>query len=110
MIGPLGSVPFQLTPGETAQVMVVIQNKNIGHSLVPEVRDLYEAWWNSRLKMRRARDLSQRVFEAGRMLDERRIVSPTAPSTTTATSWTTTRCGPFTQWPMIIPFNPGAPR
>ena len=25
-------------------MMVVIQNKNIGHSLVPEVRDLYEAW------------------------------------------------------------------
>jgi hypothetical protein len=24
--------------------MVVIQNKNIGHSLIPEVRDLYEAW------------------------------------------------------------------
>jgi tetratricopeptide (TPR) repeat protein len=24
--------------------MVVVQNKNIGHSLVPEVRDLYEAW------------------------------------------------------------------
>jgi len=24
--------------------MVVIQNKNIGHSLVPEVRDLYEPW------------------------------------------------------------------
>jgi Tfp pilus assembly protein PilF len=26
------------------QAMVVIQNKNIGHSLIPEVRDLYEAW------------------------------------------------------------------
>jgi Tfp pilus assembly protein PilF len=25
-------------------MMVVIQNKNIGHSLVPEVRDLYEPW------------------------------------------------------------------
>ncbi len=23
---------------------MVIQNKNIGHSLIPEVRDLYEAW------------------------------------------------------------------
>ncbi len=22
----------------------MIQNKNIGHSLIPEVRDLYEAW------------------------------------------------------------------
>jgi len=41
---PLGSTGFRLEPGETVQMMVVIQNKNIGHSLVPEVRDLYEPW------------------------------------------------------------------
>jgi Tfp pilus assembly protein PilF len=41
---PLGSTAFQLAGGETVQMMVVIQNKNIGHSLVPEVRDLYEPW------------------------------------------------------------------
>ena len=41
---PLGSAPFQLAPNEIVQMMVVIQNKNIGHSLVPEVRDLYEPW------------------------------------------------------------------
>ena len=44
MIAPLGSTGFRLEPGETVQMMVVIQNKNIGHSLVPEVRDLYEPW------------------------------------------------------------------
>jgi hypothetical protein len=44
MIAPLGSQPFNLAAGEVVQAMVVIQNKNIGHSLVPEVRDLYEAW------------------------------------------------------------------
>jgi Flp pilus assembly protein TadD len=44
MAAPLGSVPFRLAPGATVQVMTVIQNKNIGHSLIPEVRDLYEAW------------------------------------------------------------------
>ncbi|MBV9764735.1 MAG: tetratricopeptide repeat protein, partial [Acidobacteriaceae bacterium] len=44
IIAPLGSVPFKLVPNETVQTMVVIQNKNIGHSLIPEVRDLYEAW------------------------------------------------------------------
>jgi len=43
-IAPLGSTPFQLSPNEIVQMMVVIQNKNIGHSLVPEVRDLYEPW------------------------------------------------------------------
>ena len=29
---------------ELVEAYVVIQNKNIGHSLIPEVRDLYEAW------------------------------------------------------------------
>jgi tetratricopeptide (TPR) repeat protein len=44
MIAPLGSVPFHLEPNNVVQALVVIQNKNIGHSLIPEVRDLYEAW------------------------------------------------------------------
>lgn len=44
MIAPLGSVPFKLAAADTVQVMVVVQNKGIGHSLIPEVRDLYEAW------------------------------------------------------------------
>src|SRR5271170_4690815 len=44
VIAPLGSVPFQLAANETVEAYVVIQNKNIGHSLIPEVRDLYEAW------------------------------------------------------------------
>jgi Flp pilus assembly protein TadD len=44
LIAPLGSVPFRLAPGSDLEVYVVIQSKNIGHSLIPEVRDLYEAW------------------------------------------------------------------
>jgi tetratricopeptide (TPR) repeat protein len=44
MIAPLGATPFTLKPDEIVQAYVVIQNKNIGHSLIPEVRDLYEAW------------------------------------------------------------------
>jgi tetratricopeptide (TPR) repeat protein len=43
-IAPLGSVPFHLAPNDTVEALVVVQNKNIGHSLIPEVRDLYEAW------------------------------------------------------------------
>ena len=43
-VAPLGSVPLELTPNELVQAMVIVQNKNIGHSLIPEVRDLYEAW------------------------------------------------------------------
>lgn len=44
LFAPLGSVNFALPAGQTVEAWVVIQNKNIGHSLVPEVRDLYEAW------------------------------------------------------------------
>jgi tetratricopeptide (TPR) repeat protein len=44
MIAPLGSKPFSLKPRDVVEALVVIQNKNIGHSLIPEVRDLYEAW------------------------------------------------------------------
>ena len=44
LIAPLGRESFQLAPGEEVTVNVVIQNKKIGHSLVPEQRDFYEAW------------------------------------------------------------------
>jgi tetratricopeptide (TPR) repeat protein len=42
--GPLGAVPFSIKPKDTLTAYVVIQNKLIGHSLIPEVRDLYQAW------------------------------------------------------------------
>ncbi|WP_263350472.1 tetratricopeptide repeat protein [Acidicapsa acidisoli] len=44
MAAPLGSVPVSIKPDELVEAYVVVQNKNIGHSLIPEVRDLYEAW------------------------------------------------------------------
>jgi len=44
LTAPLGTVPFALKPADMVEADVVIQNKNIGHSLIPEVRDLYEAW------------------------------------------------------------------
>lgn len=43
-LAPLGSTRFDLKPGATMEAWVVIQNKAIGHSLLPEVRDLYQAW------------------------------------------------------------------
>jgi hypothetical protein len=33
---PLGSVPLQLRPNEDVEGFVVVQNKNIGHSLIPK--------------------------------------------------------------------------
>lgn len=44
LIAPLGTQPFMLDPGQKITVSVVIQNKGIGHSFVPEQRDFYQAW------------------------------------------------------------------
>jgi tetratricopeptide (TPR) repeat protein len=44
LIAPLGKASFGLAPNDVVTAFVVVQNKNIGHSLIPEVRDLYEAW------------------------------------------------------------------
>jgi tetratricopeptide (TPR) repeat protein len=44
LVAPLGLTSFSLAAGETLVADVVIQNKGIGHSLVPEQRDFYEAW------------------------------------------------------------------
>jgi Flp pilus assembly protein TadD len=41
---PLGMVAFHTDPGERVTLDVVIQNKGIGHSHVPEQRDMYESW------------------------------------------------------------------
>ena len=46
LIAPLDKRQFSLLPGETVIANVVIQNKGIGHSLVPEQRDFYECWVN----------------------------------------------------------------
>ena len=44
LVAPLGKTSYNLAPNDAVEAYVVIQNKNIGHSLIPEVRDLYEAW------------------------------------------------------------------
>ena len=72
MIAPLGSTPFNLRAGEVIQVMTVIQNKNIGHSLIPEVRDLYEAWVEFTAKDSAGKEIYHSGFlKADGSLDER---------------------------------------
>lgn len=72
MVAPLGSVPFQIAPNDTVQMMVVIQNKNIGHSLVPEVRDLYEPWVEFMAKDATGREIYHSGFlKPDGSLDER---------------------------------------
>ncbi len=44
LIAPLGTQPFSLGVGDAVTVSVVIQNKGIAHSHVPEQRDIYESW------------------------------------------------------------------
>jgi Flp pilus assembly protein TadD len=44
LIAPLGSTSFDLKLDSTVDAYIVVQNKAIGHSLLPEVRDLYQAW------------------------------------------------------------------
>ena len=44
VVAPLGLTHFAVAPGETLVADVVIQNKGIGHSFVPEQRDFYESW------------------------------------------------------------------
>ncbi len=44
LAAPLGSQPFTLPAGRVVDAWVVVQNTGIGHSLIPEVRDLYQAW------------------------------------------------------------------
>jgi Tfp pilus assembly protein PilF len=44
LVAPLGSTSFTLKPADTVQAIVVIQNKGVGHTLIPEQRDMYQAW------------------------------------------------------------------
>ena len=72
MIAPLGTKKFKLKANDVVQTLVVIQNKNIGHSLIPEVRDLYEAWVEFIAKDTAGREIYHSGFiKPDGMLDER---------------------------------------
>jgi len=58
----LGSTDFKLSPDETVQMMVVVQSKNIAHSLVPEVRDLYEPWVEFQVNDAKGREIYHSGF------------------------------------------------
>ena len=44
LIAPVEKQQFTLAPGDTVTVNVFLQNSGIGHSFVPEQRDIYESW------------------------------------------------------------------
>ncbi|MBS1805840.1 MAG: tetratricopeptide repeat protein [Acidobacteria bacterium] len=72
LIAPLGSVSYSLAPNDMVEAYVVVQNKNIGHSLIPEVRDLYEAWVEFTVKDSNGKDIFHSGFlKPDGMLDPR---------------------------------------
>ena len=64
LVAPLGLTAFSLAPGETLVADVVIQNKGIGHSFIPEQRDFYEAWLDFTVKDGSGKTLAESGFIA----------------------------------------------
>lgn len=62
LVAPLGLTRFAIAPGETLTADVVIQNKGIGHSLVPEQRDFYESWVDFTVKDSAGKVLAESGF------------------------------------------------
>ncbi len=50
VVAPLGLTHYAIAAGEALTADVVIQNKGIAHSHVPEQRDFYESWVNFTVK------------------------------------------------------------
>jgi tetratricopeptide (TPR) repeat protein len=62
LVAPLGLTRFSLVPGETLVADVVIQNKGIAHSFIPEQRDFYEAWVDFTVKDASGKTLAESGF------------------------------------------------
>jgi lipoprotein NlpI len=73
LIAPLGSKGFAVLPGDCVRVDVVIRNKGIGHTLVPELRDFYESWVDFEAKD----DAGRTIYRSG-AIDDNRTVDPNA--------------------------------
>ncbi len=62
VVAPLGLTSFRVAPGELLTADVVIQNKGIAHSHVPEQRDMYESWVDFTVKDANGKVLSESGF------------------------------------------------
>src|SRR5258708_17563708 len=72
LVEHLGTTIFTITPDKTVAADVVIQNKGIAHSHVPEQRDMYESWVEFTVKDSAGKILHQSGFiKPSGDLDER---------------------------------------
>ncbi len=62
IIAPLGASRFAIEAGDTYTADVVIQNKGIAHSFVPEQRDFYESWVNFTVKDATGKTIAESGF------------------------------------------------
>jgi len=62
LVAPLGLTAYSIAPGETLVADVVVQNKGIGHSFIPEQRDFYEAWVDFTVKDAAGKTLAESGF------------------------------------------------
>ena len=83
VVAPLGMVPYSVQSGDLLTADVVIQNKGIAHSHVPEQRDMYESWVDFTVKDAAGKVLHESGFlKPNGDLDERahsftnRLISP----------------------------------
>ncbi|ADW69521.1 Tetratricopeptide TPR_1 repeat-containing protein [Granulicella tundricola MP5ACTX9] len=75
LVAPLGSKAFTVLPGDWVRVDVVVRNKGIGHTLIPELRDFYESWLDFEVKD----DGGRTIYRSGG-LDSLHKVDPKARS------------------------------
>ena len=62
LAAPLGLCNFSIAPGDTLIADVVIQNKGIAHSHIPEQRDFYESWVDFTVKDSSGKTLAESGF------------------------------------------------
>jgi tetratricopeptide (TPR) repeat protein len=62
LIAPLGLCNFSISAGDTLIADVVIQNKGIAHSYIPEQRDFYESWVDFTVKDSSGKTLAESGF------------------------------------------------
>jgi tetratricopeptide (TPR) repeat protein/thiol-disulfide isomerase/thioredoxin len=62
LVAPLGLTHYAIAAGEALTADVVIQNKGIAHSHVPEQRDFYESWVNFVVKDSSGKTIAESGF------------------------------------------------